>query len=88
MYFDDLSIHRKPLSDDPSTKVTKPATSSYATLVAPSVGVTSSTTLPAAEPWDYCRRTAEFLEALKNREADQEGNPFTQSLFLSFDAFG
>jgi hypothetical protein len=88
MYFDNLSIDRKPLSDDPSKKITKPATSSYATSVAPSVGVTGSTTLPVAEPWDYCRRTAEFLEALKNREADQEGNPFTQSLFLSFDAFG
>jgi hypothetical protein len=28
------------------------------------------------------------LEGLKNREADQEGNPFTPSLFLSFDLFG
>jgi hypothetical protein len=31
------------------------------------VGVTSSTTLSAAEACDYYRRTAEFLEGLKNR---------------------
>jgi hypothetical protein len=28
------------------------------------------------------------LEGLKNREADQQGNPFTLPLFLSFDLFG
>jgi hypothetical protein len=49
--------------------------------------VTDSTTLPAAEAWDYCRRAAEILESLKNREADQEGNPFTPSLFHSFNLF-
>jgi hypothetical protein len=36
--------------------------------------VTGSTTLSAAEAWDFCRRTTEFLEGLKNREADQQGN--------------
>jgi hypothetical protein len=49
---------------------------------------TGSTTLSTAEAWDFCRRTAEFLEGLKNREANQQGNPFTHSLFLSFDLFG
>jgi hypothetical protein len=88
LYFDDSSVRRKPSSANPSKKITKPATSSYATLVASSVGVTGSTMLSAAEAWDYCQRTAEFLEGLKNREADQEGNPFTPSLFLSFDLFG
>jgi hypothetical protein len=88
MYSNDSSICRKPSSADPSKKITKPATSSYATPVTPSVGVTGSTTLSAAEVWDYCRWTAEFLDGLKNREADQEGNPFTPSLFLSFDLFG
>jgi hypothetical protein len=43
--------------------------------------------LPAAEAWDYCRQAAEILEGLKNREADQEGNPFTPSLFHSFNLF-
>jgi hypothetical protein len=52
------------------------------------MGVTDSTTLSTAEAWDYCRRAAEILEGLKNREADQEGNPFTPLLFLSFNLFG
>jgi hypothetical protein len=88
MYSDDSSVCRKPSSADPSKKIIKPATSTYATPIAPSAGVTGSTTLSAAEPWDYCRRTTEFLEGLKNRVADQEDNPFTPSLFLSFDLFG
>jgi hypothetical protein len=75
-------------SADPSKKVTRPAPSSYATPVAPSAGVTDSTALSAAEAWDFCQRTAEFLEGLKNREIDQQGNLFTPSLFLSFDLFG
>jgi hypothetical protein len=49
--------------------------------------VTGSTTLPAAEAWDHCRWAAEIFEGLKNREADQEGNPFTPSLFHSFNLF-
>jgi hypothetical protein len=73
---------------DPSKKITHPAPSSYATLVAPSAGVTGSTALSAAEAWDFYQRTTEFLEGLKNRDADQQGNPFTPSLFLSFDIFG
>jgi hypothetical protein len=76
------------LSVDPSKKISQPTPSSYATPVAPSAGVTGSTALSAAEAWDFCRRTAEFLEGLKNREADQQGNLFTPSLFLSFYLFG
>jgi hypothetical protein len=77
MYSDDSSVCRKPSSVDLSKKITKLAASSYATPITPSTGVTGSTTLSTVEAWDYCRRTAEFLE----------GNPFTQSLFLSFDLF-
>jgi hypothetical protein len=88
LYSNDSSVYRKPSSADSSKKITKPATSLYATPVSPNAGVTGSTTLSAAEAWDYCRRTAEFLKGLKNREADQEGNHFTPSLFLSFDLFG
>jgi hypothetical protein len=44
--------------------------------------------MSAAEAWDYSRQAAEFLEGLKHREADQEGSPFTPSLFLSFNLFG
>jgi hypothetical protein len=64
------------------------ASSSHATQVIPSAGLTDFATLSAAEAWDYCQRAAEFLEGLKNREANQEGNPFTPSLFLSFNLFG
>jgi hypothetical protein len=52
------------------------------------VGVIGSTTLLAAEAWEYCRWAAEILEGLKINEVDQEGNHFTPSLFLSFDLFG
>jgi hypothetical protein len=88
LYSHDSSVRRKPSSTDPSKKITQPAPSSYATPVAPSAGVTGSTTLFAVEAWDCCWWITEFLEGLKNREANQEGNPFTHSLFLSFDLFG
>jgi hypothetical protein len=87
LYSHDSSVYRKSSSADPSKKITQPSPSSYATLVAPSVEVTGSTMLSAVEAWDFCQRTAEFLEGLKNREVDQEGNLFTPSLFLSFDLF-
>jgi hypothetical protein len=61
LYSDVSSVCRKPSSADPLKKITKPATSSYATPVPPSTGVTGSTTLSAAEAWDYCQRTVEFL---------------------------
>jgi hypothetical protein len=83
-----IFVCRKHLPADPSKKITQPAPSSYATPVAPSAGVTSSTALFAAEAWNFYRRTAEFVEGLKNRDDNQQGNPFTPSLFLSFDLFG
>jgi hypothetical protein len=46
------------------------------------VGVTGSTTLSAAEAWDFYRWTSEFLKGLKNRETDQQNNPFIPSLFF------
>jgi hypothetical protein len=88
LYSHDSSVHRKLSFTDSSKKITQPTPSSYATPVTPSVGVTGSTTLSVAEAWDFCRRIAEFLEGLKNREVDQKGNLFTPLLFLSFDLFG
>jgi hypothetical protein len=77
------------LAADPSKKLAKRASSSHATPVAPPAGVTDSTTLSVTEAWDYCRWAAEILEGLKNRETDQEGNPFTmcffQSLWLTYN---
>jgi hypothetical protein len=51
-------------------KITQLAPSLYATPVASSAGVTGSITLSAAETWNFCWQTAEFLEGLKNRDAD------------------
>jgi antirestriction protein ArdC len=76
------------LTADLPKRVTQPAPSSHATSVASSVGVTGSSALSVAEAWNFCQRAAEFLEGLKNKEADQQGNPFTPSLFLSLDLFG
>jgi hypothetical protein len=69
------------LPTDPSKKITQPAPSSYATLVAPSAGVTGSTVLSAAEAWNFYRWTAEFLEGLKNRDTATRdlGNPKTST---------
>jgi hypothetical protein len=83
-----MFVCMKPLHVDPSKKIAQPAPYSYASPVAPFAGVTGSTTLSTAEAWNFCRRIAEFLEGLKNRDADQQGNLFTPSLFLSLDLFG
>jgi hypothetical protein len=88
LYSHDSSVHRKPSPADPSKKITQLAPSSHATPVAPSVRVIGSSAPTAAEAWDFCRWTGEFLEGLNNREADQQVNLFTPSLFLSFDLFG
>jgi hypothetical protein len=34
------------------------------------------TVLSIADAWDSSRRVTDFLEGLKNREADREGTPF------------
>jgi hypothetical protein len=82
-----IFVYRKPLPADPLKKITQPAPFSYATLVAHYAGITGSTALSAAEAWNFCWWTAKFLEGLKNRDIDQQGNPFTPSQFLSFDLF-
>jgi hypothetical protein len=54
----DSSDRRKPSVADPSKKLAQRASSSHATPVASSTGVTSSTTLSATEAWDYCQWAA------------------------------
>jgi hypothetical protein len=83
-----IFVCSKPLSANPLKKITQHAPSSYATPVTPFAGGTGSTALSAAKAWNFCRQTAEFLEGLKNRDVDQQGNMFTHSLFLSLDLFG
>jgi hypothetical protein len=76
-----IFVCRKSLPADPSKKIAQFAPS-YATPVAPFAGVTGSTALSAAEAWNFHQRTTKFLEGLKNRDADQQGNLFTPSLFF------
>jgi hypothetical protein len=54
LYSHDSSVHKKPSSVDPSKKIAQLTPSSYATPVAPFVGVTGSTMLSAAEVWEFC----------------------------------
>jgi hypothetical protein len=56
----DSSDRRKPSAANPSKKLAQCASSSHATPIAPSAGVTDFTTLSTAEAWDYCRWAAEF----------------------------
>jgi hypothetical protein len=43
--------------------------------------------LSHAEAWDHYGRATEFLEGLKNRDADREGTPFPPLLHFSSDFF-
>jgi hypothetical protein len=65
-----------PKSADKQVTVLKTATPVAATAASPSTGRTSWTILSITDAWNSSRRVTEFLEGLKNREADQEGIPF------------
>jgi hypothetical protein len=80
-YSDITAIHRRPLASGQP----KPATKSVTILktAAPVAAAASSlaggigwTVLSIADAWDSSRCVTEFLEGLKNTEADQEGIPF------------
>jgi hypothetical protein len=45
------------------------------------VGMVGLEIVSTTEGWDYSRCVIEFLEGLKNREADREGNAFSLLLF-------
>jgi hypothetical protein len=68
----DSSVLRKPLAVDLSKNLAQRASSSHATPVTPSVGLTGFTTLSVAEAWDYYRRAAEFLKGLNVTEPPQK----------------
>jgi hypothetical protein len=61
------------------------ATPMIAAAPPPPIGVIGSKVVSTVEAWDYSWRTTEFLEGLKNREADQEGNPFSPLLLQPSD---
>jgi hypothetical protein len=43
--------------------------------------------LSTADAWNSSQHVTEFLEGLKNREADREGIPFLPLLLQSSDTF-
>jgi hypothetical protein len=78
-YSDITAIHRRPLvsgQSKPATKqvtILKTATPVAVAATSSSAGGTGWTILSTANAWDSSRRVIEFLEGLKNREADREG---------------
>jgi hypothetical protein len=80
---DITTIHRRPSTSGPlkpATKlvtILKTATPMVAAVaVSSSEGGTGQTGLSTSNAWDSSRHVTDFLEGLKNREADREGTPF------------
>jgi hypothetical protein len=79
-----MVVHRKSSANGPPNEADKQVTTlkTATTIIIaaapppPPVGVISSKAISITDACDYARRAAEFLEVLKNKEADREGNPF------------
>jgi hypothetical protein len=93
LYSDDAFVYKKPSTTGSQKKTIKPTTASQivlpiiTALIPPSAGITGPTTLSPAKAWDHYRWATEFLEDLKNREADREGRPFPPLLPFPSDFF-
>jgi hypothetical protein len=83
------AIHRRPSASDPPKPATKLVTilktiAPMATIViSSSEGGTDRTIMSIADIWDSSRRVTDFLEGLKNQEADREGTPYVPLLLQS-----
>jgi hypothetical protein len=82
-YSDITSIHRRPSASGQPKPATKKVMVhktidpvAAAAAAASSMGGTGWTILSIADAWDSSRCVTEFLEGLRNREADREGIPF------------
>jgi hypothetical protein len=78
-----MVVHRKSSANGPPNEADKQVTTlkTATTIIIaaappPPVGVISSKAISITDACDYARRAAEFLEVLKNKEVDREGNPF------------
>jgi hypothetical protein len=86
---DITTIHRRPSVSGPPKLATKlvnilKTTAPVATaVVSSSEGGTGRTVLSTGDAWDSSRHVTDFLEGLKNQEADQEGTPFVPLLLRS-----
>jgi hypothetical protein len=63
--------------------ILKTAAPVAAILVSSSEGGTNRTVLSIADVWDSSRHVTDFLEGLKNQEADREGTPCVPLLLQS-----
>jgi hypothetical protein len=87
MYSNDMTAHRKssasgpPKQADNQAAVLQIVTPMIAAAAPPLVGMVGLEIVSTTEGWDYSRCVIEFLEGLKNREADREGNAFSLLLF-------
>jgi hypothetical protein len=86
---DITAIHRRPSVSgqlnlaNKMVTILKTATHVAAAATSSSEGGTGWTILSTADAWDSSRRVTEFLEGLKNQEADREGKPFVPLLLQS-----
>jgi hypothetical protein len=75
-YSDITAIHRRPLASGQPKPATKSVTILKTAAASSLAGGIGWTVLSIADAWDSSRCVTEFLEGLKNTEADQEGIPF------------
>jgi hypothetical protein len=80
-YSDIRAIHRKPSVSSQPKPATKQVTilkiaAPVATTASSLAGGTGWTVLSIADAWDSSRCVTEFIEGLKNRDADQKGMPY------------
>jgi hypothetical protein len=86
-----MTARRKPSASGPPKQgdklavVLQIATPIIAAIAPPPTSVIGSRVVSTTEAWDYCRRVTEFLEGMKNREADREGTPFSPLLLQPSD---
>jgi hypothetical protein len=86
---DITAIHRKPSASGPPKPATKlvtilkTAAPLGAAVVSSSGGGIGQTVLLTADAWDSSWCVTDFLEGLKNREADRKGTPFVPLLLRS-----
>jgi hypothetical protein len=86
---DITAIHRRPSVSGPPKPATrlvtilKTAAPVAVAVVSSSEGGTGRTVLSTANGCDSTRCVTDFLEGLKNQEADREGTPFVPLLFRS-----
>jgi hypothetical protein len=87
-HYEDMTVRRRFLArgllkkDDKQAAILQTVAPLIATIAPPPVGAIGSKVISTTEAWDCARRAADFLEGLKNREADREGTFFSFYYFI------